>query len=611
MARPRKKSHKTARIQTDRLDSLDTVRVGIYVRRSTDDEHQPYSIEAQDARLGSYVDSQPGWHIVMRFADDASGASTEREDLQRAMRAAEAGLIDVLLVYRVDRFSRNLRDMVTLLDDLDRHGVVFRSATEPFDTSTPMGRMLVQMLGMFAQFERDTIIDRVIAGMERKAAKGLWKGGRRPFGYLPDATGHSLTPHPNESPIVGLIYRLYTRDRLGSKAIARLLNERGHRTTTSGTWSGHQVLRTLSNPVYIGELSFRDITTHNCHPPLIDTDLFAEAGRILTERGDDRAHRRANASDYTLTGRMRCPKCHTAMIGTRAHGKTKVYRYYTCHTRNRYDSTRCDGYRLNADYVETAVLDALARFYRDHHTLIADAVTEAQRQHHAGHDAHHAELAAIHTKIADIDTKIDRYLTAFENGTMDEQLIGDRLAQLRANSRQLTHRRDELTATLDSAPTGPDPATLTDIADHITELITTGTDHARKTLIETLIAEIKITGPDTIVPVFRIPQPPADPHTPHTNKAPTGGKPPVRASETGVRAMANSVGLRGLEPLPPLRSSSCLVIPARSHYLEQQNDPVIPSARTFSGFPTFPRRIAVQRRSHPYGVPPGARTYDT
>ncbi|MFQ6396631.1 recombinase family protein [Nocardia sp. KC 131] len=566
MARPRKKSHKIARVQPDRLDTLDTVRVGIYVRRSTDDEHQPYSIEAQDARLGSYVDSQPGWHIVMRFADDASGASTEREDLQRAMRAAEAGLIDVLLVYRVDRFSRNLRDMVGLLDDLDKCDVVFRSATEPFDTSTPMGRMLVQMLGMFAQFERDTIIDRVIAGMERKAAKGLWKGGRRPFGYLPDATGHSLTSHPEESPIVALIYHLYTRDRLGSKALARVLNDRGHRTTNGGTWSGHQVLRTLSNRVYLGELSFRDITVADCHPPLIDTDLFTEAERILTERGDDHAHRRANDSDYTLTGLMRCPQCRTAMIGTRAHGKTKVYRYYTCHTRNRYDSARCDGYRLNADNVESAVLDALATFYRDHHPLIADAVTEAQRQHHTGHDAHHAELSAVRANIADIDTKIGRYLTAFENGTMDEQLIGDRLAQLRANSRQLTHRRDELTATLDTVPTGPDSATLTDMADHITELIATGTDHARKTLIETVIEEIKITGPDTIVPVFRIPQPPTNPQkttTPHTKKAPTGGKPPVRASEKSVRPMANLVELRGLEPLTPTKRFMRLIGPAR------------------------------------------------
>lgn len=132
--------------------------------------------------------SQPRWQVSLRFADDASGATTDREDLQRALAAARAGLIDVLLVYRVDRFSRNLRDMVILLDELDQCGVVFRSATEPFDTPAPMG----QMLGMFAQFERDTIIDRVIGGMERKAAKGLWKGGRRPFGYTVNPDTHRL-----------------------------------------------------------------------------------------------------------------------------------------------------------------------------------------------------------------------------------------------------------------------------------------------------------------------------------------------------------------------------------------------------------------------------------
>ena len=173
----------------------ETVRVGIYLRRSTDDEHQPYSIEAQEERLCSYVDSQPNWVVALRFADDASGATTQRKDLQRALSAARNGLVDVLLVYRVDRLSRSLRDTVHLLEELDQAGVVFRSATEPFDTATPIGRMLLQMLAIFAQFERD----KIIAGMERKAAKGLWKGGRRPFGYQA-ATATPAPTAPANSP---------------------------------------------------------------------------------------------------------------------------------------------------------------------------------------------------------------------------------------------------------------------------------------------------------------------------------------------------------------------------------------------------------------------------
>ena len=554
MARASTARHTKNTTPTPRLEDLDTVRVGIYMRRSTDDEHQPYSIEAQDERLKSYVDSQPGWEVALRFADDASGATTDRDDLQRALAAARAGLIDVLLVYRVDRFSRNLRDMVTLLDELDQCGVVFRSATEPFDTSTPMGRMLVQMLGMFAQFERDTIIDRVIGGMERKAAKGLWKGGRRPFGYTVNPDTHRLEPLDAEAAIVRLIFRLYTCDRLGGRAVARVLNERGHRTTTGGTFSAYQVVRILSNRIYLGELSFREITVDDCHTPLVDVEMFDEAQRILALRGEDHSHRAANGSDYQLTGLMRCPTCGKAMIGTRAHGKNKIYRYYTCYSRSRYDSSKCAGHRLNADTTETAVLDALAGFYRDHHDLIADAVAEAQRQHRAGHDTQQAELASVEAKIAETNGKIDRYLTAFENGTLDPELVGPRLAELRATNKQLHARRDELAATLDAEPTVPDTATLAEVAEHITEIINSGTDQTRKALIETLIADIKITSPSTLIPVFRIPQPRTEQGTTaaaDANEALTSGNPPARAPKKGVRAMTNLVELTGLEPVTP------------------------------------------------------------
>ncbi len=542
------------------------VRVGVYVRRSTDDEHQPYSIEAQDTRLAAYIDSQPGWRLVKRFPDDASGASIDkRPGLAKAIAAARAGLIDVLLVYRVDRFSRNLRDMVTLLDELDQVGVVFRSATEPFDTSTPMGRMLVQMLGMFAQFERDTIIDRVIAGMERKASKGKWKGGRRPFGYTVNKDTHQLIPHKDEGAIVRLIFELYTRKRLGGKVIARVLNERGHRTTTGGRWSSYQVLRVLANRVYIGELNFRGIATTDCHDAIVDLDDFEKAQQILAARGEDYSHRAANGSDYQLTGKMRCPKCNKAMIGTRAHGKTKIYRYYTCFNRSRYDTDKCDATRINADAIEPAVLDALSSFYRDHHRLIADAITRAQAQHLAGEDNQRAELATIEAELTKTNQAIDRYLGAFENGTLDEEDLASRLATLKTKTKQLRTRRDELADQLTDAPQPLPKEALANIANHISEIIASGTDNQRKALIETLIAEIKITAADRIVPVFRIPQPRAEEAPLNATEAPTRAKTLARASKEGVRAMTNLVELRGIEPLTfsmrTRRATNCATAP--------------------------------------------------
>lgn len=116
------------------------------------------------------------------------------------MREATAGRLDLLLVYRVDRLGRSVLGLAQILEELDAAGVAFRSATEPFDTATPAGRIMVQMLGVFAEFERATIIDRVIAGMERKAAKGGWCGGNLPYGY--DLDGDFFIVKEDQAPLV-------------------------------------------------------------------------------------------------------------------------------------------------------------------------------------------------------------------------------------------------------------------------------------------------------------------------------------------------------------------------------------------------------------------------
>jgi site-specific DNA recombinase len=403
------------------------------------------------------------------------------------------------------------------------------------------------MLGMFAQFERDTIIDRVIAGMERKAAAGTWKGGRRPFGYHVDAATSTLIPDQHEAAVVRLIFGLYTRDRLGARRIASTLNDRGHRTTTGGNWSAHQVLRVLYNRIYLGELTFRGITATGSHPPVIELATFAEAQGILADRGEDYSKRAANSSDSLLTGLMRCPSCGKAMIGTRAHGRSRVYRYYSCFTRVRYDTARCSAARLGADAVEHAVTTALTGFYRHQHDLIADAITQAQASHAAGQDGWRAELTAAEHDLARTGTAIDRYLAAFENGTLDPEDLAPRLAQLKARSAQLRARRDELAAQITAAPTLPPAATLRQVAEHIDDILRSGTHTQRKALIEALVARIKITGPDRIVPVFRIPRPPDADHDERLEQPNERG---LHSSQS-VRAMTNLVGPVGLEPTLP------------------------------------------------------------
>jgi site-specific DNA recombinase len=310
----------------------------------------------------------------------------------------------------------------------------------------------------------------------------------------------------------------------------------------------------LSNRTCLGELAFRGITTAGCHPAIIEGDAFDEAQRILAARGEDHSKRAASGSDYLLTGLMRCPACGKAMIGTRAHRRSRVYRYYICFTRARYDSGRCSASRLDADAVEHAVIAALASFYRDQHDLIADAITAARASHAAAQDGRRAELAAAEHDLARTRASTGRYLTAFENGTLDPKDLATRLARLKSRSAQLLARRDELARQVAAAPTAPPAATLRQVADHVASIVASGSHSQRKALIEVLIAQIKITGPGRIVPVFRIPQQAAADQP----QVPAG--PAITHSETTedpVRAMTKLVELRGLEPLTPCLQSRC------------------------------------------------------
>ncbi len=518
-------------------------RIALYVRRSTDDEHQPFSIDAQITALTSYVASQPGWLLVGEpYSDDASGATTDRPGLQRALRAAKAGRYDVLLVYRVDRFSRRLSDLLDLLGELDDAGVAFASATEPFDTSTSIGRMLVQLLGVFAEFERETIIDRVISGMTTKASKGKWPGGTRPYGYHVDRETQKLVIHDTEAPILREIVRLYVEKRLGTRGIAAELNRCGIPNRTGKKWSGLTIGRILDNPAYVGDIAYGDVYVNDAHPALIDRDTWRRVRDIAETRSDAHHQRAMSESDYHLTGLITCPQCGSKYIGTSAKGRSRTYNYYTCYSRTRYGGHGCTAPRLDAAAMDTATLQALYDFYSHADTLIADAILRAQAHHRDAHADRHGELDAIEAQIKTKHAAIDRYRAAFENGTMDDEDAGPRLRELRAEIEALKGRRDEVADDIEHEPIAPEPTTLDRIRTHLAHVIANGTSAERKATIEQLIAEIRITDDERIIPVFKIPGPdtaiPGDP-APATTEA---GEPQA------VRAMLRSVGRAGLEP---------------------------------------------------------------
>lgn len=423
------------------------IRVGIYLRISTDEAHQPFSLDAQRHRLLAFIPTQPGWVHVENYEDQMSGAKADRPALTRALRDARLGRFDVLLVYRVDRFARSLKVLVHLLEELEQVGVAFRSATEPIDTSTATGRMLVQLLGVFAEFERATIIDRVINGMERKAATGAWLGGKVPHGLTTDADKR-LTIEPLEFPVVQRIFERYGNDRLGAVTLAAELNENGHRTRWGRPWSAKVILDMVRNRSYLGEIYFRGTWHKSAEAPFIDPELFERAGALADERGEGYDQRFADrTSDYALTGLVVCDKCKGRYVGASATGKRHRYRYYICSRRQRYGTTGCDAERIRADELEAAVFAALVDLYADPDLI--RAATAARRQAAAdGAHKHEQELAAVEAELRKTEASVERYMLAFENGSLTDDMFGARVQELAGKAKALRARQAELGATL-------------------------------------------------------------------------------------------------------------------------------------------------------------------
>jgi site-specific DNA recombinase len=265
----------------------------------------------------------------------------------------------------------------------------------------------------------------------------------------------------------------------------------------------------------------------NCQACASCPGVFDLAQRILTERGETIGRRAANPSDYDLTGLIICPQCGRKYIGTNATGRTRTYRYYTCFSRQRYGTNAgCDAHRFNAEALDAAIRQALIDFYTTGDDLIAQAVAEFQQAHQDSHADLRRELTGVEKELAKTQAAIDRYLSAFEGGTMDPAICQPRLTELAERAKQLRTRHTELAADLDHPPAAPSPAELRQVREHIRDILAHGTAQERKSLYEALIDHIEITNetpssPSTASrrPATRTAPPPAGPNPPRA--APT------------------------------------------------------------------------------------------
>ena len=329
-------------------------RCAIYTRVSTDmqAEVEFNSCDAQEAKIRSFVSSQDGMEVVGVFVDAGfTGANLERPALARMNAAIRAKMIDVVIVYKIDRLSRSPRDFYQLIELFEEHNVSFISVTERFDTSTPAGRLLRNIMLTFGQFERELISERTRDKMYERARKGMWNGGVPPFGY--EVVNKHLIPHPVHAKTVRAVFH----DYVNARPVADIKRE-------FGITGGH-IAMILRNPIYTGVIRYSGKTAKGIHEALVSTETFDLAQTLhATANRSKRSH-----SDHALAGLVICDECGSHMTPTytkkRKNGRPLRYLYYRCTSTLKKEWSSCSTKMVSAERLDATVLDAIERLAMD------------------------------------------------------------------------------------------------------------------------------------------------------------------------------------------------------------------------------------------------------
>jgi len=300
--------------------SMNKSRAALYIRVSTEEQaKEGYSLEAQEETLKKYCDMY-NLIVAEKYIDDGkSGKNTDRPELQRLLKDCVKRRFDTVLVWKISRLSRNLKDLLILVDQFEQNGVSFSSFSEKFDTSSAVGKLTLQVLGSIAEFERNTTIDNVKLGMAQVARSGKWTGGIV-LGY--DTLNKKLVINNEESKIVKMIFEMYV-DGKGCVQIRDKLNQLNLKTKKGLSFTQHAVINILANPVYKGFIRYGRTTNYDhkgkrkkedqfilekgIHESIIDEDTFEKA-QIITEQ-NRRQTRRMPSNPHMLSGLLRCPQC--------------------------------------------------------------------------------------------------------------------------------------------------------------------------------------------------------------------------------------------------------------------------------------------------------------
>jgi site-specific DNA recombinase len=428
-------------------------RCAIYTRKSSDEglQQEFNSLDAQREAAEAYIASQKneGWRCLPDRYDDGgfTGGNTDRPALRRLLTDIEAGKVDSVVVYKIDRFSRSLADFMRMMTVFEQHGVAFVSVTQAFDTSSSMGRLTLNILLSFAQFEREIIGERIRDKIAASRQRGKWTGGTPVLGYDVDRAngGPRLVVNPTEAARIRQIFDMYL-ELCALLPVVAELERRDWRNKAWTTRDGRQrgglpfdkcrLHDVLTNVVYIGKVRHKDQVYAGEHEAIVQEDVFARVQRQLQQNGRRGYPDLRNKHGSLLRGLLFCKACQRAMTHTFTNGENRRYRYYACTNASKRGRGACPGRSLPAAEIERAVVDQIRCIAHDR-TVLRDTLAEARAQADAALGRLADEKRALNRGLARLRADLLRAVTAEPGASAVANRIAELNDQVSAAERRL------------------------------------------------------------------------------------------------------------------------------------------------------------------------------
>ena len=340
----------------------------IYTRVSTDNQAdiEFNSCEAQEAKTRSFIQSQENMEVYRVYSDPGfTGANLNRPALNELLNDIQQNKINLVISYKIDRLTRSPKDFYTLIEFFERFKVDFISVTERFDTSTPSGRLLRNIMLTFAQFERELASERTRDKMLERANKGMWNGGMVPFGYSNE--NKRLIINKVEARILKNIFETYVSTK-SLFAVYRDLKTKGIKDENGLPLSKSRLFYILRNIIYTGKVKYAGRIYQGNHPPIISEQLFNSVQEVHKKDVYTKLYK-----DYSLAGLLICKECDSFMTpchtNKKRHGRTNRYYYYRCTKTFKRDWNACQTRQISATRLDDYIFQNLERISLDKHYL--------------------------------------------------------------------------------------------------------------------------------------------------------------------------------------------------------------------------------------------------